>query len=390
MAVPSPAKELARLSAFVRAGLPSIVLVHGPSEFFRSKAMARLLSAVPPEAEVKTVDGAETRASAAGSEDEGAGDGPAAPATPVLQDLRGGGLFASATVVAVRRGGNWWKKHCAAVAEVAPKIQPGSSLIVEAPKLEKRKKAVAALFKQLAADGAVFELRELYDMPYDRSRGPLEGELCQWVCTAGKALGVALTAESAWLMISQVGKSPGELVRELERLRDQLGDEPTGAPLAPKDLAGKLSVRFESTPFEFAEAVLGGDRRAAQRSLSAMFQRGVKQQDGKAMDAGGVLPFTTSWLYRQIGATYEGRVLLDAGVSQRDIPARCGVRQFTDRFVEAVRKNDQEQLRSGLLALHACARASRVTGEGGEVLLERFLGQWFDGLPVEAGEELEL
>lgn len=388
MAVPKPTEELKRLGALVRGGLPPIVLVHGPSEFFRSSAMTRLLAAVADDAEVRSVDGGEVRAGSADGDDDDRGSGPVT--TPALQDLRGGGLFARATVVAVRRGANWWKKHGAAVAEVAPKIQPGSSLLVEAPKLEKRKKAVATLVKQLAADGAVFEFRELYDMPYDRSRGPLEGELCQWVCAAGKALGVPLTAESAWLVISQVGKSPAELMRELQRLRDQLGADPIAAPLAPKDLAGKLSVRFESTPFEFAEAVLGGDRRGAQRSLAAMFQRGVKQQDGKAMDAGGVLPFTTSWLYRQIGATYEGRILLDAGVSQRDIPARCGVRQFADRFVAAVRANDQGQLRRGLLALHACVRESRVTGEDGEVLLERFLGQWFDGLPVPAGEELEL
>ena len=160
--------------------------------------------------------------------------------------------------------------------------------------------------------------------------------------------------------------------------------------LAPKDLAGKLTVSFESTPFEFAEAVLGGDRRAAQRSLSAMFARGVKQQDGKAMDSGGVLPFTTSWLFRQIGVTYEGRILLDAGTSKRAIPSRCGVRQFADRFLEQVTKNDQPQLQRGITALHAALRKSRLTGEDGEALLERFLAQWFDGAPIETAEELEL
>lgn len=386
MGAPKPTQELTRLGALVRAGLPPIVLVHGASEFFRSKAMGRLLAAVPDDAEVRRVDGAEVR-SAADDDEE---DGDDAVTAPVLQDLRGGGLFASATVVVVRRGANWWKQHGAGVAEVAPKIQPGSCLIVEAPKFDKRKKAVATLFKQLAADGAVFEFRDLYDMPYERSRGPLEGELCQWVCAAGKALGVPLTPESAWLVVSQVGKSPAELMRELERLRDRNTGDAIGAPLQPQDLAGKLSVRFESTPFEFAEAVLGGDRRAAQRSLAAMFQRGVRQQDGKAMDAGGVLPFTTSWLYRQLGVTYEGRVLYDAGVSQRDLAARCGVRQFADRFVASVRKNDQPQLRRGLLALHACLRESRITGEDDVVLLERFLGQWFDGLPIPTGEELEL
>ena len=384
MAAPNPVLELKRLKKLVGSGLPSIVLLHGPSEYFRSKAMSGLLAQVADDAELRPVDGAEVRAS-----DDDQESSPAVT-VPVLQDLRGGGLFAAATVVAVRRGVNWWKKHSAAVAEVAPKIQAGSSLIVEAPKLEKRKRAVAALVKQLSADGCVFEFRDLYDMPYERSRGPLEGELCQWLVQTSKQLGVELTPESAWLVVSQVGKSPSELIGELERLRDTLGERKVGAPLAPRDLAGKLSVMFESTPFEFAEAVLGGDRRSAQRSLSAMYQRGVKQQDGKAMDSGGVLPFTTSWLYRQIGVVYEGRVLFDEGTSMRDLPARCGVRQFADRFLAQVKQNDQRQLQRGLVALHACLRKSRTSGEDGELLLERFLAQWFDGAPVETAEELEL
>jgi|GEM_PF-1899338 len=387
MAAPNPVMELQRLGKVLRAGLPPIVLVHGPSEFFRTKAMERLLAAAPGDAEVRAVDGAEVRAAAATDDDV---DGAAAATVPVLQDLRGGGLFAAVTVVAVRRAANWWKRHSASVAEVAPNIKAGSCLLVEAPKLDKRKKAVAALFKQLAASGAVFEFRDLYDMPYDRAQGPLEGELCKWVVAAGKKTGVLLTPKSAWLMVSQVGKSPVELLGELERLRDQLGSDPDRPPLAPEDLAGRLSVSFESTPFEFAEAVLGGDRRSAQRSLSAMYQRGVKQQDGKSMDSGGVLPFTTSWLYRQISVAYEGRVLLDTGTSMRDIPARCGVRQFADRFLEQVKKNDQAQLQRGLTALHACLRKSRLLGEGGEALLERFLAQWFDGAPIETAEELQL
>ena len=195
MAAPNPILELKRLKKLVGAGLPSIVLLHGPSEYFRSKAMSGVLLQVAEDAELRTVDGAEVRA----GDDE---ESHSAAAVPVLQDLRGGGLFAAATVVAVRRGANWWKKHSAAVAEVASMIQAGSSLIVEAPKLDKRKRAVAALVKQLAAEGCVFEFRDLYDMPYERSRGPLEGELCQWLVQTSKQLGVELTPESAWLMMS--------------------------------------------------------------------------------------------------------------------------------------------------------------------------------------------
>ena len=45
---------------------------------------------------------------------------------------------------------------------------------------------------------------------------------------------------------------------------------------------------------------------------------------------------------------------------------------------------------SAVLALHAALRKSRLTGEDGEALLERFLAQWFDGVPIETAEELEL
>ena len=44
----------------------------------------------------------------------------------------------------------------------------------------------------------------------------------------------------------------------------------------------------------------------------------------------------------------------------------------------------------GITALHACQRKSRATGEDAEVLLERFLAQWFDGAPIETAEELGL
>jgi DNA polymerase III delta subunit len=262
--------------------------------------------------------------------------------------------------------------------------------LLESAKIDKRKKVAAALVKQLVALGQVFEFRELYELPYDRDRGPMDGELCKWVLQVSKKLGVPLEAESALLLIAQVGKAPGELAAELERLRDQFGSDTVRAPLAPKDLVGKLTVSFASTPFEFAEAVLCGKRQAAQRSLTAMFARGVKQQDGKTMDSGGLLPFTSSWLFREIGKVYEGRLLLDRGVSMRDLPKQAGVHQFADRFLEQVKCNSIEQLNRGVMALHACQRKSRMIGEDADVLLERFLAQWFEGAPIETAEEFEL
>lgn len=400
MAVPNPEDELGRLAKLIARGLPAITIVTGGNDHFRAEATDRLLAAIPKDAELRTLDAGEERAGGGGDDDGGdeADDGEAGGAAadaslaacPELQDLRGGGLFAKTAFLVVRRGANWWQKHAATLAAVLPRFGKGCGLVLEANKLDKRKKAAQALVKTLGDAGQLFEFRDLYDLPYDRSRSPLEGELCKWVVGRAQKLGVALQPDAAWLLVMQVGKAPVELLAELQRLRDQFGADGKRKPLAPADLRGKLTCSFESTPFEFAEAVLGGDRRAAHRSVRAMFDRGVRGKDGKNMDPGGLLPFTTSWLFGQLATALEGRQWLDSGVSPRDLPAKVGVRQFAERFVENVQRHDAARLRRGLLALHACQRLGRTTGEDPDALLERFLSWWFDGGAIPTAEDLEL
>ena len=66
MAVPNPQDELTRLERLLAKGLPPVVLVTGPSDFFRAAAVDRLLTAVPPDAELRTVDAVEERAGGGG------------------------------------------------------------------------------------------------------------------------------------------------------------------------------------------------------------------------------------------------------------------------------------------------------------------------------------
>ncbi len=398
MAVPHPEEELARLHKLAARGLPPLVVVTGANDLFRAEAVDRLLAAVPATAELRVIDTGDERdggggdddaaADDDGGDDAGAGDAGLA-ACPELQDLRGGGLFTKVAALFVRRGAAWWRRHVAALAAVLPRAGIGCTVVLESRKLDKRKKAAQALLKSLAASGALFEFRDLYDQPFDRSRSPLEGELCKWVVARAARLGVPVQADAAWLVVMQVGKVPADLLAELGRLRDRFGADAKRRPLTPADLRGVLTVSFESTPFELAEAVLRGDRRAAMRSVRAMFDRGVRARDGKPMDAGGVFPFATNWLHGQLATTLDARQLLASGVAERDLPARVGVRQFVDRFVEQVRANDEARLRRGLSALVEVQRLSRLTGEDPDLLLERFLAAWFDGAPVPVAEDLE-
>jgi DNA polymerase III delta subunit len=401
MATPNPEEELSRLQKLIARGLPAVTVVTGSNDHFRAEAMDLLLAAIPKAAELRLVDAVEVRVAGgggAGADAETAADDDASDAAaegeglaacPELQDLLGGGLFARTAFVVVRRGSGWWQQHVATVAAVLPRLHKGSGLVLEAKKLDKRKKVAQTLVKSLTEAGALFEFRDLYDLPYDRSQSPLQGELCKWLVGRSRHLGVALQPDAAWLLVMNVGKTPVELLAELGRLRDQFGADPKRKPLAPTELRGKLTYSFESTPFEFAEAVLGGDRKAAFRSVRAMFERGVRSKDGKAMDTGGLLPFTTSWLYQQLASVWQGRHALDQGASIRDVPALVGVRQFAERYLDHVQKHDLSRLSRGLQALHACQRASRLTGEEPDALLERFLAQWFDGAPIPSLQDLE-
>lgn len=400
MAVPNPEVELARLGKLLAKGLPPVLVVTGVNDSFRAEAMDLVLAALPKDGELRIVDAVGERAGGgAADDDEADDDGDEAADTadaaaglaacPELLDLRGGGLFAKRAFVVVRRAANWWKKHATTVGSQVPNIGKGCGLVIEAGKLDKRKKAAATLVKQLADGGALFEFRELYDTPFDRTRSPLEGELCKWVIGRAARAGVPLQPEAAWLLVAQVGKNPPDLLAELQRLRDRFGDG-VKAPLAPAQLQGKLTTSFASTPFELADAVLGGDRRAAFRSVRAMFDRGVRQKDGRTMDAGGLLPFATSWMFQQLAMVLEGRQLLDGGVSLRDVPERLGVRFQGERLAAQVQRWTKPRLAHGLLALHACQRSSRTTGEDADVLLERFLCQWFDGAPIPTAEDFEL
>jgi DNA polymerase III delta subunit len=352
VAVPHPERELGRLQKEIAKGPPPVVVISGPSAFFRGEAVEAVLAAIPASADLRRIDGTEKT------------DG------REIDDLRGGGLFGSGTWVCVRRGDGWIGQHGEELAPVLSRIGAGCGLLLEVQKLDKRKRVT----KELAAVGFTGEFRDLYAEPYDRSRSPLEAELVGWVAQRARRHGTQLTPEAAFLLVSTVGKDPSELVAELVRLGDVL---PRSGALGPEDLRPHLTVAFESTPFEFAEAVLAHDRRRAERSLDAMFARGVRARDGSGMDAGGIFPFVTSWLWQSMMNVHRGTALREEGMRTDQIAGRVGVRTFVDRFVAQVEANPESRLRRGLLLVLDAQRELRQSGEEPRSILERFLARYF-------------
>lgn len=353
MAAPNPEREVARLKKTLKRGLPPCLVIAGGSAFFRQEAFDDALAAVPERADLRSIDG--------DRETDGR----------EIDDLRGGTLFGTGTVLAVRRGENWLKQHAEGLVTALPSFAKGSALLLEVKKLDRRTRIAKALGKL----GELFEFRDLYTEPYDRSRSPLDAEMVSWLVSRSRGMKAPLTAEAAFLVMSSVGTKPGELVAELQRIAGVAGE--TKQALTPDDLRGKLTSSFASTPFEFADGLLDYDRARATRSLTAMYERGAQGRDGVRVDQGGLFPFITSWLYTSLAQLHIGRQLVDEGVSARDVPGRLGVRTFTDRLVAQLQTNPTARVSRGLRLLHACQRELRTTGEDPHYLLLRFLSRYF-------------
>jgi DNA polymerase III delta subunit len=365
MAAPSPESELDALRTELRAtGLPKVLLLTGPSDFFRTEAFDLAVASVGSGIELRRLDGGGEEAKTDGSE---------------ILDLRGGGLFAKGTVLAVRRAKAWLEAHAERLVETLPKIADGCALILELQKLDKRTK----LAKELTGGSGAraLEFREMYAEPYDRRASPLDAELVGWVVDrARRGHGISLTREAAYQLVAVVGRDPAELVGELRTLASQFVGRPPRQRVDVADLRGLLDARFESTPFEFVEALLGDDRLRALRSLRAMFARGVRGRDGQQVDAGGVFPFTASWLHTSLGQAHAGRMLVESGAARvEDVARAVGVRGFTDRYRETVERHPVHRLQRGLLLLREAQRRIRSSGEDPQWVLEDLVAQWFAG-----------
>src|SRR5690606_17381812 len=160
--------------------------------------------------ELRILDAVDQRGGGADEEDddEGEGDDDAGDdaeqglaACPELLDLRGGGLFVKTAVLVVRRGKNWWKRHVATLAAQLPRFSPGPGLVIEADKLDKRKKVAQTLVKDTTAAGGFFEFRDLYEAGFG-TRDLAGGEVVRWLLARSRRLGVGLTAEAACLLVA--------------------------------------------------------------------------------------------------------------------------------------------------------------------------------------------
>ena len=352
MAAPHPQREMDRLVRQLESGDPGqVFVIQGQSRWFRDQALDRLRARFGKQAQIVDFDGKESGAAQA---DVGA----------FLLDLRTPDLFGATKLLLLRQGERVLKTHGKLFGELLDHIVPGNVLVLDVGKLDGR----TAFAKKIKKAGGAYEFRNLYDRPFRDDEPANSAEVVRWLADRAKAVGLAFTHDAALFVVQVVGSEPALLMGELERLVPLF----EGRKIGPAELRSQLTTSFGSSQFELVEALLDGDLKAALRSLNALEREGLRDKEGKRMDAGAVFPMVASWLGTCLGNLMEARAEVDRGESPATAAQRHGG-YFRERFERQLRRSDRESLGRLHDALIRGERRLRRSGEEPILLLERLI-----------------
>ena len=355
MAAPNPLKETKRLQALLGSGkVPKVFVLLGQDAWFRGQALAMVRKALPGGA------AGENRVELDGLDRESQNH---EKVQDFLMDLGMADLFGGGKVLILRNASRWVTQYGKSLLEALDRMAPGNSLIIEADRLDGR----SSVARKLKKASAWFDFRRLYDRPFG-NRPPQGAELVQWVQEHSRTKGIRLDPNSALFLTEVCGSDPGILDGELTRLAGLVESKnPT-----PQEMRSILSAAFESTQFELVEALLEKDLIRSLRSLRALETQGLRDRDGKRLEAGAVFPMVMAWLSSTLEKGFVALRQREEGRSFEEVVQEHGG-FFKERFASWFRKHDRQSLERIQAALVRAETRLRSMGEDPIILLEQML-----------------
>lgn len=252
-------------------------------------------------------------------------------------------MFAERRVVLVKKGGDL---PAAAQEILLPYLQdpcPGTCLILQADKVDGRKKFYAEFKKR----GNAVEFKR----PYENQLGP-------YVRDEVRAAGKRIDPEAAELLALLVGNNLQELVSQVEKLCTYCGKKET---VSVADVKAIVSDTKAESVFEFTDALGGKDLSKALRILTSLMQ------DGEAPLR---LLGAVARHYRQL---WQVRELMDRKVPSADLAKASGVNPYFLNKVVAQARNytvgELRQVFERMLELDLAFKSGGLE----EPLFERFV-----------------
>ncbi len=341
-----------RLEALVKGNPPSVLVFVGPERWFRDRALDLVRRSLGAKGDLFELDAGER-------------EGGTQEAASFLMDLRTASLFGGNKVLLLRSAEKWLRSHGKVLVGTLEAIARGNTLVLDLAKLDGR----SSLAKKLNKIGERFDFRRLYESAWE-GRPPTSAEIVQWTQQRAKTKKLGLSLDLALFVVQVVGHEPSQI----EGCLDQLAISHAGQRLDAETLRASLTASFGSSQFEFVDALLAQDPRAALRSLLALYREGLRDREGKRLDSGAIFPMVSSWLGSSLDKLCAAREELEAGHPISELVRRHGG-AFQARFERQLRGLDLSRLRLMRAALIRAEERLRGSGEESEILLERLIAE---------------
>ncbi|MEZ6016635.1 MAG: hypothetical protein R3F49_16070 [Planctomycetota bacterium] len=345
---PHPGEEFARLTAALRLGLPSIVILRGEERWYQARAVRLLVDAAQ-------AAGMEVCRHDAQDPDYNVG--------ALMDDLSTGALFGGARCVVLQ----------SAERVVVERASKASSAVREA--LLARVTARMEGLIVLAADklivthalvkaaqehgGLVIGCRRLWDSPPPWNPDPRLAEPVQWLVARARERKLDLAPDQAAYVVAATGNDLAALDEQLQRIVSSGG-------AALREVVG---WEAGASPYDVAEHMLMGRAPRALAGIETLFRGGASQRDGtKVLDVASITIQLAAGLSAKLREALAGARAVAAGLDGRAAAAAAGVKgppQAVQAFEQRLAARDAAAWAQMLDDLAQLERRSR-TGAGAD------------------------
>ncbi len=302
----APPTQLSQLEARLTQGIPPRgVVLRGDERYFRERGVELIRDrARALEWEISMHDSADP------DFEEGA----------LLDDLAAGSLFSGASCVVVRNAASLLKKSgrnqsalTRAVQAFLGSDQVAGSVVLCADNLRADHAVVKAV---QAADGAMLNCRKLWDSPPPWKPDPRQTEVVLWILSRARDFSVKLTPDQAVYVAVATGNDLYALDTQLKKLRHA----------GQRSLREVVQWEAGGSPFQVAEALVGGERARALAGVEALFRGGFQDRSGaRVVDEIALMSILMGAIGRSLRQGLAGSVAAAAGADPFEGASKAGL-----------------------------------------------------------------
>lgn len=293
---------------------PALVVILGEEPFLRDEARDALTKELPPTALTEL-------------------EGKKAELPPVLDELRTLPFLGDRRVVVLRDAGEFAVEHAEALGAFFDE-KPLCTLVLETPKLDKRRNVVKALLARAlvvacdppeAAGLRTFILGRAKKWGRELGRGALDALLER---LGGHSISLA-TLDAEVRKLAAAGQGP----------------------ITPEEVEALCTVGSSEESFAVVDGVGRGDVGPTLERLQVILRDGLVANGERVREPQAVAFMLLGLLRWDLGRLLRARALLDDGAGPRDVTETLRIWRDKDKFIDRVRRSSRESLawRHGLL-----------------------------------------